>query len=372
MKIAILSLTRVHNYGGSLQAYALEYVIKKEFPNIKCEYLDYQKGRIKSCLIWLIRKGIFKFLHKNDNPSWTIKEFINIVFLQNRIYGNKTETEQLFNEFWNECNFSKKYSRRGLKEISDQYDLFLVGSDQTWNCGGLTLDKTYLLDFVKDAYKKVNYATSFGFSEFPPKYIESYRKYLSQFSKLSCRENKGVELIENIVEKEATLVLDPTLLMSKDDWSRIADLNVCDETPFILVYVLGNSLSLLHYAKQLSKKLNIRCVYIYGSFSENKNVIGPKQWLGYMLKAKVVVTNSFHGVAFSINFNKNFYVEITNKEFFLQSADRIYTILEMFNLNERVISNSDNIIESIDYRTVNLILEKERKKSREFLRSIIC
>jgi len=370
VKVALLSFVKNINYGGSLQEYALEYAIKKYGnENIFCEYLNYHKNFYRDSIIWLARKMLYGFMRKDDFPSWTIKEFLGIV--RSRSGGINSGAAKEFEKFWRYTDFSQKLNKKELRKIEDKYDIFIVGSDQVWNCGRLNLDTTYLLDFISDDTKKGSYASSIGLKKIPEKYKKKYLKYWNKFKYLSCREREGSKLIENLTGRKAEWVVDPTLLLDKAEWEKIADISVIGNEKYILLYMLDKSERLLKFAERVSQDKKLKIVKIYSDIQKN-NAIGPRQWIGYFLHAECVVTNSFHGVAFSVNFNKDFYVEVTQKSFFTESSSRITDFLNELGLNERLIGDSAAVkTEKIQYGQINSKLVDMREKSLAYLLSML-
>ncbi len=370
MRVALLSFVKNLNYGGSLQEYALEYAVKKYGgKNIFCEYLNYHKNFYKDSFIWLARKALYCLMRRNDSPSWTIKEFLGIVC--SRSGETKSGSAKEFEKFWGYTDFSQRLNKNGMRKIEDKYDMFIVGSDQVWNCGRLNLDATYLLDFISDNAKKGSYASSIGMKKIPEKYKKQYWKYWREFQYLSCREQEGSRLIESLTGRKVEWVLDPTLLLDKSEWEKIADCSVLDNEKYILLYMLDKSERLLEFAERASHVKNLKIIKIYSDIQKN-NEIGPRQWIGYFLHAECVITNSFHGVAFSVNFNKDFYAEITQKPFFTESSSRITDFLNELGLTGCLIDDSRVVrTDNIEYGQVNRKLADLREKSLGYLLSML-
>ena len=341
MKIAILSFTKSTNYGASLQVYALEQTIRRRYVDVDVEYLDYKRDYKKAVIIWISRKIAYAILRKNDEPSYTITEFIgnSLERGKNATKASAKETLELFYEFWALTSYSDKITRKQLRKISNKYDLYIAGSDQLWNCGKVNIDTTYLLDFVKDNKKKASYATSIGLKDFPDKYKSKYKKYLSQFSSLSCREKSAANMVEQLTGKHCENVMDPVFLLKKAEWSAIARKNSEELSgQYVLAYVLGEDAELENAAFQYATQNNLRLVHISSRMYLNKKC-GPLEWLWYFNNAEIVFTNSFHGTAFSIIFNKQFWVNISNMDITRQSSDRITDLLNLCGLNNRLLES---------------------------------
>ena len=271
-------------------------------------------------------------------------------------------------------DYSRRIRKRELRKLEDIYDLFIVGSDQVWNCGRLNLDTTFLLDFVKCREKKGSYASSIGMQKIPEKYRKNYVKYWNGIEYLSCRESDGARLIHKLTGRKVEWVLDPIFLLSEAEWKEVADLSVADENQYVLLYMLDKSVSLDKFARRLAQSKHLKLVKIYGDIVKN-DAIGPKQWLGYFIKATYVVSNSFHGTAFSILFHKNFYVEITPQVFFTESSSRIQDLLRELNLLSRVIDHTkEDAIENmndVSYEYADKKIKAMKQKSIKYLTDMI-
>ena len=373
MKIALLSFANNLNYGGSLQEYALGYAIKKYGgQNISCEYLNYHRNFYKNAMVWMFRKILYRVTGKDDTPSWTVKEFFKIVFVRCRALPSDSAKE--FEKFWLLTDRSRRIGKRELQKLEDVYDLFIVGSDQVWNCGRLNLDTTFLLDFVKCRKKKGSYASSIGMKKIPEKYRKKYLKYWSGIEYLSCRESDGARLVQKLTGRKAEWVLDPIFLLDEAEWKEAADLSVADENQYVLLYMLDKSVSLEKFARKLAQSKCWKLVKIYGDIVKN-DAIGPKQWLGYFIKAAYVVTNSFHGTAFSILFHKNFYVEITPQAFFSESSSRIQDLLRELDMQSRLIDSIKECaienIKDISYEYADKKIKAMKQKSIKYLTDMI-
>lgn len=279
--------------------------------------------------------------------------------------------------------FTKKYittSDRVYKDTDDlrlsnaEYNIFFTGSDQVWSyyCAGF--DKAFFLDFVDDNKKKNSYAASFGVDNIPDEYIEQYINLLSNFNNISLREYQGKNIVKELINKDAEVVLDPTLLLNKDEWKSIASPNVFNEK-YILVYLLAETKSIIKFAKQLAQKKNLKIIYVHDRIFNQRGMnnikkVSPEEWLNLFINAEYIVTNSFHGIAFSVNFGKNFFMEYLPEPAKVNS--RLENILKMFNLENRCINSSQfSLDDKINYDNVEKILNMERNKSLTYLKKIL-
>lgn len=347
MKIGILTFINTTNYGASLQAYALQETLKKK--GYEVEVIQYNNKHIRD-------------KETNKINGFNLKELIKKILI-----GKKIEDKiKKFKEFESRnIKFSEEFTK--LLDIEKKYDKIIVGSDQVWNLSLTDNDWNYFLEFVNDNKKKIAYAPSFGNVEFDEKYIEKAKKLLSDFSALSIRENKGAAFIENKFGLKCKTVIDPTLLLSSSEWDK--KISYCPPIKdYILVYFPNNKKKVFEFAKKLSKKEKLPIVYL--SISPKK-VFGvktiydasPEEFIGWIKNATYVITGSFHGTVFSLNYNKNFFFENTG------NGSRIDNIVELTNTKSRNIDNLD--FKDIDYEYVEKKLEFLRKDSEEWLGAAI-
>lgn len=237
----------------------------------------------------------------------------------------------------------------------------------------MDLDTTYLLDFVKDKSKKYSYASSIAMREIPLKYKEKYKKNWEQFNLISCREKQGSTLISELTDRYSETVLDPVFLLSSEKWKEISEISQYrrqyDE--YILVYTLNTGSKLVEKAQNISKLLNKPLIVLLGDIEKNK-AVGPIEWLNLFNNADIVFTDSFHGTAFSIIFNKQFWVEISQDKFFADSSSRINDLLSEIKCEDRLIDRENYLsLTEIDYKMVNPIIERKISESYQYLDKII-
>lgn len=354
-KIGILTFHRTINYGGVLQAFALKRI---------CENLGAECNIINHKNIYIDKINQVKLF---DFRS--LKIFINeLLSYKSRIIKLKRFIK-----------FREKYLKPKdfvCCNIEKNYDAFISGSDQVWNYMLSDFDTTYFLEFVKDSNKKYSYAASFGFSEVPQAYVAKYKTLLSSFNKISVREEQGAKIVENLIKKQVPIVLDPTLLLDKDNWIKEFALNNKKPDNYILLYLMVSEPNILKFAENLSKQTGYKIIYITSKIRKSVKAryyrqASPVEWVELFLNAAYVITNSFHGLAFSINFNKEFFIGLLPESYKVNS--RLEYALKLFNLENRMINNESTPknFSRINYDVINNILEKERKKSIEFLKSII-
>lgn len=350
MKVGIVTFINTINFGASLQAFALQEVI--ESFGMQAEVIQYVNKDIEAA--------------EKNKGKMSLKRLAKAL-----VAGKKIDRKVIGFE-----EYEKKHIHKGealttesKSEVNQNYDYFVTGSDQVWNTKLTHTDWTYFLDFVQDYSKKISYAPSFGNGTFPKEYYEKAAEYLKQINALSVREASGAELIHQITGKQAEIVLDPTLLLDKSEW-----IQRCDFTPpyahYILVYFPHNKKKTFEFVNKLKKQTKLPVVYLSISPRVQMGVktiydASPDQFLGWILYADYVVTGSFHGTAFSLNMEKQFFYEPSGK------GSRIDNLVRLTGTANQSIDNTDAIKSRIDYEIVREKLDAERTKSKEWLRNAL-
>lgn len=271
--------------------------------------------------------------------------------------------------------------KNDLENQPPVYDVYITGSDQTWS-PKIGFNSALFLDFAKEDSIKAAYAPSVGVTTFTETEKEYLKKSLLKYDYISCRESIGAELLSKIAGKEVEVVLDPTLMVTVEEW-RLLSLKVkIPKRPYILCYFLGHRSYYRHFVKQLKRQTGYDVYFIPVSYKDCKKTnnllfdVGPAEFLGLIDNAAIICTDSFHGMCFSINFSKNFYGFVKH-DGALNGGDnsRIYDLLQRFGLTHRLLSNNDLRnewkIEPIDYVSVNQFLKKERDSSALFIKHIL-
>lgn len=365
-KIALMTWYTYYNYGTVLQAVSLYKIIKQLGYNVDIINYMPKKNRPYSCekVYYTLLKKMSEKLKVMLNPSIVTKERKHLYsdFLLNNI------------TLTNICrSFPELYA------LNEKYDAFVCGSDQIWS--PLDYDDKYFLKFVDEEQKMVAYAPSMGTNKIDNEYLKvKLSQNIKRFVNLSVRERDGVELIKHITGKEAKIVLDPTFLMSKDNWNNFIDDNVevISDKKYIICYFLGKNEKYSKYVSELSKKTGIPYYVIPVKKNQFKNPnkvpfeIGPKEFVSLIKNACYVCTDSFHGMAFSIIYNVPFtaFKRFSDKDSNNQNS-RLINLLETLNLTERLIPISRKYdfseFEKCDFEFANNILEKMREESMLYL-----
>ena len=365
MKIAVITLKDSPNYGGILQAYALQRVLKEA--GYECDLIDYMNQDFREKFTFFGRpqnmRTIYWLYKKAQYPLMCVMMKRLMPFYSKHMTMTR--------------HFEKPDE---LKELNKDYDCFITGSDQVWACDLNNYDDSYFLSFVDDNKLKIAYAASFGrtLDMMTEKEKRFCKKNLKKIDYLSTREESGTEIIQTLCGRYGNQdVLDPTLLLSGSQWNDVAENKKVRNKKYILCYLMQshkNDSEALHFAKTLSKKTGKPLIKICRGLTsvlwdETLYVPTCEEWIGLFSNASYIITNSFHGVAFSINYNKQFTAFIEGNPTEGRNT-RLYNICKKLGLESRikVVGDKQKInLKKIDYRGPNEKLEKLRAESMDYL-----
>ena len=357
-KIGIITFHRALNYGAVLQTYALRTSLEKYF-NGDVEVVDYRCDSIeagRNLKKRLMRKNFIKGFLSTALMLYKRKNFDR--FLKSNIAISK-----------------KKFDRKSIGESQDEYCGFVTGSDQVWNHKITNDDTTFLLDFVEDDRKRNSYAASMGLTEVGEENCEKYFDELNRFEKISVREKDLQQYLQkNIFGKIIRTDLDPTLLLTGEQWKKLSS-NRAVKEKYILVYNVPKPDHLFEIASRVKEKTGIKVKYIANGVRPSgvliSDILYPsvEEFVNLFLNAEYVITNSFHGTVFSILFEKNMLVELKCGS---GANGRIQTLLDICGLTERISMNGEyeKLFNSINWDEVNCKLEKARTNSLNQIKSI--
>ena len=329
-KVGIVTLLG-NNYGGVLQGFALKKCIEK--------------------------KGFEVVQFKNElNKKWTLKEILKVFIYGLRNYKFMKYKKRFFN----------------IKDL-EKCDYYIAGSDQIWNPQiPFEQRKMFYLDFADK--NKIAYAASIGREkiEYSEENIAKIKKYLEDFRGISVREQKAKEILNNLIQNDVEVVLVPTLLLEKEEWDNHL-LEPKENIEYIFTYFLGGAKKIKNVVNDFAQKNNYKIIDLffkkeYKNLYKCKNTLSPQEFIGYIKNSQIVITNSFHGMVFSIIFHKPFYI-ITRGDM----NSRIYDLLSLLDLSEYIIKEEEieellkKKIKKPDYRKVDKILNEERNKAHKFL-----
>ena len=378
MRIGIFTLPLHVNYGGILQAYALQTVLERMGHEVK--------------VINRYPSDIFTF----SLPYWKIpltylKRIVKKIFFDHETVINKEF--RLRREFpltiQNTMAFCDKYihsyyieSEKDIKE--EDFDAIVVGSDQIWRptyyCANYSDNyQNAFLAFAKNwDIKRYAYAASFGVDEWEGSTKDSQEcaNLAKKFDAISVREDSGVNICKNCMGVEAVCMLDPTMILQKDDYiSLVNAAKIGKSDGDMFCYILDNNSIKSHLIQRISNERNLSPFYVMGKTFEEchdieQRIIPPvEKWLRAFMDAKLIVTDSFHGMAFSIIFGKPF-VAIGNRD---RGLARMESLLRLFELEDHLICEEKDYDAQKFYSQkseTNMLIDKWRKKSISFLSQI--
>lgn len=374
-KLAILTLNGYFNYGNRLQNYALQEVLRSlgfDVDTLKVEIEENQDELKKNSYMEKVQSLMNK---KIDEVVYKIIDKVNYLLNKEEMVQLKQLRENAFLEFTNKYIFEtdQSISRKYIPNyITDKYEYFVVGSDQVWNPFFPEVSEIYFLTFAPKK-KRIAYAPSFGIESIPNSRTREYKEWIYNIESLSVREKAGAKIIKNLTGREAPVLVDPTLLLSQQQWLNVVKKRSLVEEKYLLTYFLGGIPK--EYRKQIksiAKKNNLKIVNLADIKDKETYTTGPSEFINYIYSCELFCTDSFHGAVFSILFEKPFivYKRVGGP---MSMYSRIDTLLNKFELNTRKYENI-NINEDIfkmDYSHITPILEIERKKSFDYLKDVL-
>lgn len=354
------------NFGACLQAYALQTVITNL--GLDCEIIKYTP--IKS-----LKEYGFLF----SSARWIRK---HIKAIKNTAYKYENYRHPKFKKFRKKyLKFSKTnyLTESSLYKTPPLYDVYIVGSDQIWNpnlYGGRN-NRAYFLDFAPDNVKCIAYAPSIGTSEISADCSKDMAKLLAKFDAVSVREIDGKRIIDEVSDCGCRVVLDPTLLIDAEHWKLMIRERIIPEN-YIFVYLFGNRDYERAFIEYVNKSLNLKIVTIpFNDKEYNSNFMkikkaGPLEFLNLIKYASLVITDSFHATAFSLNLNVPFYTLLRNTKSDKNNMNsRLISILSLVNKQDRIVSDiksfPKDIILNMDFEYVNSKISELRKDGLQFL-----
>ena len=370
MNVKVITRHSPSNYGSLLQSIATVKTI--EGLGHDCSIIDYQRPDERGL------KGVLTQVNCKAGFGNPLKKLAYIAIrypIEKFALVRFDRMRKKYLKMTSRCS-----SHVDLKKISA--DAFITGSDQVWGpmMNGV-YDSAYFLQFVGKDSRKLAYAASFGKTKFDESTVVAYKKMLSEYDKIAVREKSAVSLLEEWgLNNCLGQVLDPTLLLDMSQWTNLLikknDFDKYKDLKYILVYQIHNDPKLSGYAKRLAKHTGMELLRVnpmlHQALRGGKFICSPdlSEFLSLVANASCIVTDSFHGTCFSINFGKQFIEILPNNA----TGTRNQSILELTVLSDRILCdfNDYSLVDKvIDYSKVNELLEVERRKSLEVIRSMI-
>ncbi|MBZ9609337.1 polysaccharide pyruvyl transferase family protein [Clostridium estertheticum] len=366
VKIGIITYHCAYNYGAVLQAYALQ--TKLNILGYESEIINFRSSSIvdnykESKISGGKRAKVYKIIKR--------KQLVHAQSVRRKRY-------EAFDSFINKVlNLSPSTYLTTVELENDtlDYNVYICGSDQIWNYSFNGNENAYFLSFVKGNSKKIAYAPSFGIEKLLEEDCHKIKPLLSSFTAISSREEKGIKILNEQLQLDATHVLDPTLLLEPEKWESFASKYKNDlKQKYIFVYIIGSPEIALKRISEFAKKEDLHIKYVgigsllqpNGSSIIDKSDIGPEEFIELLMGAEYVCTNSFHGMALSISLNKKFAIMFNDT-----LNTRMESLLKMCRLEEQKYDTQNTLqkehFEKIDFEFANNVIEQERKKSIKFL-----
>lgn len=361
LKIGLLTWYKNDNYGSALQAYSLHKILNRFG---ECDIVNYSGSHTPEKSIDFYLRQIYKIYERYIKRAQR-KRFLGEIKLRNikfqSFYSNNFT-------FTNKC-----VSYDDLHKLQSEYDAFICGSDQIWN------PKFYsninFLGFVDDSNRIIPYAPSIGVdSLLNLKSTSDIKKNLKRFKYLSVRENTGKKAIKELINRDAVVCCDPTILIGKKYWNNLIKYEQENE-PYILCYFLADKKKYWRYVEKLKNELDIDIKVIpinQNDIDRNCDYlseVGPFELLSYIKNAKYVCTDSFHGTIFSIMFETPFTVlkRFNDNSGYSQNS-RVYDFLELTGMKNRLeIECDSNILFDIEWKDISNKIDAEISKSMNYL-----
>ena len=366
-KIGIITFHNTRNYGASLQMFALfKYLCRQGY---EVEVIDYISNVSKhySILFPKFRKNVVAYLKQLKNNLSHHKEMV----YKKNLFDN-------FNKRYIRITERKYRNTADLKRMPPEEDIYITGSDQVWNTS-LTgkVDDGYLLNFGEKEIKRVSYAASIGSDELDAKYKEQMISLISNLDAISVRESSAKTELDKYIDKPISVVTDPVFLMTSKQWKEeLALTDKCNEK-YIFVYLVVSSQEVVDIVNKISEQTGYP-IYCNKKDDRYKNVgcimqdVDPRKFVELIKNAEYIISNSFHATAFSIIFQRKFFV-VPHKTL----NARISDLLEMVGLEARQIVKPDDLEgldwrKEIDYSTCAANLEDAIQQSKEYLKRVIA
>lgn len=363
-KVGIITFHNSYNCGSMLESYAMQTILEKG--NMNAEIVNFSSDG---------QKELYSVWFKNNSIRNIIKN-IMLTTVHKRLVRNNNKYEEFKNK-----NFKLSKEYKTNDKISEKdYSIVVAGSDQIWNITIKDYDSAYFLDWVKKA-RKVAYSPSFGaknilkYSDNPQKYID----YINDFDALSIREKNGSKWLKDLINKDVEVLLDPTMLLDREDYDKIMADDVKVDGKYIFFYSPGFNPEICAYVKKIADKYNLKvitwstkayCTKRIRRFGfELADYENPAMYLYLIKNAELVITTSYHGTIFSTIYRKKF-ITVKNGEMY-GDDDRVITLLEQMDMMDRLIpyefKDDFDYLAEVDYSNYDKKVSQLRKKSMDYI-----
>ena len=364
MKAGLVTFYHIHHYGALLQAYATQRAAER--CGCGCEIIDYYVNQNNA----LFRK-----------PTGIGSAMADVHTALH--YGPLKSRYERFEAFARDYLHISAHRFESFEELENAelpYDLILSGSDQIWNPKIFPdgrFDPVFFGAF--SPRRKIAYAPSFGIPHVPEEMEEELRGYLKDFSHIATRERQGQTIVKEVTGETVPVVLDPTLLLTRDEWGEAAHAPA-QTGGYILCYCISKPAALEPYIRQLAEQTGLPVVQLCGlrqKVHPKATCVldaGPSEFLGLFRGASYVCTNSFHGTVFSVQFQKPFFTAVAPTELAAPESSRTFSLLSRLGLTERIIGKGDTaaLTAPVDWAAVDEKLSAAREDSMAYLRAALA
>lgn len=373
MKISIITYHSAYNFGSALQAFAMQTAVEKFAEDVKI--INYRMEE---------QAEFYQHLYRT---KYGIKTFIKDLTLFPLQKQRKLRAERFERFFKDNFKLTSEVSDPALaiKQLSS-FDKAISGSDQIWNKHSCELrdnDWRYMDPYLLKGFEgiKISYASSVG--NMTDKELQKIIPYLNKFNSLSFRESVSKKRMDKLLNVKSRTVLDPTFLLTRDEWIKAFKLKKNTAQKYILFYFLGGLVDFKNIMPEIKKislktnrKVKIIAPFVYlpvsNKWAEYDMEFGPIEFLEALYNADTVITSSYHGTILSVNFGKDVYSLCKKGGAEFRKTD----ILLRLGLGDRVINNIDDILnksfEPINYDDVYKKLESLRQESYDYLKTAVC
>lgn len=365
MRIKTITCHDVYNSGASLQAYALMKYLQNNGHEV--EIIDYKPDYLSNH---------YK-LSAVCNPKYEKNLILKYVYLALKLPQRilALRSKRKYDDFRNNyLNITKKryYSNEELKSMVPEADVYICGSDQIWNSKFQNgKDSAFYLDFVPEGKTRASYAASFAIEEIDKELKEITKKRIDKLDYIGVREISALNILENLGIDKGIQVMDPVFLLSKKEWNNMT-YEVDKKESYIFVYDFDGNILIKEISMKIAKENNLKIYTPYKCDYSDKVItnMGPIDFISYIKNAEFIISNSFHGTAFSIIFEKQFVV--ANRKEAINT--RMTDLLSILKIENRLISedyNFSNIIKKINYDEVNKYVNNRLEISKMYLEKVI-
>lgn len=364
--IGIITIHKINNYGSVFQAYALQQVCENW--GYRAEIIDYN----------------FPNVQHSDNKYAVVEDmlptepkWIKLLFAKDLLRQHKgiaqfvAKYQHLSQQMYN--------SPEELRVAPPHYDVYITGSDQLWSPRHCNGDPAFMLHFAPNEALKISYAASIGSKDIPEELRPIYKELLGRYRHIGVRENSGVEVIDRVVGKQAVTVLDPTLLLNRDEWNKIASPKRQVKKKYILCYFLNYSFNAFPYVDDLAEYMQQQTGYEIVRVARPPHKLkckhthyrvgaSPEEFLALVRDAEMILTTSFHGTAFAVNYGKPVFTIVQDRN---AGDSRQVSLMSNLGLDAQILSitesfpSKDRFFYNVEQEQSRL--EQLRQNSKQYL-----